>query len=281
VSLRALMGQLDGTTSSIQERLMRVRGSTGRRWVLVACSSLMLAGAPELHAQTTEHVPPDSVVRLRGRVVDSAGVAVPEALVGIAPGGYARTSDREGRFEVVMAGPGTYTLRVRVVGYAPATQELTLAAGEAREVVVRVRRFPVTLSAVEVRAERHSKHLAGILRRQSIGHGRVLFAEDLARYNYVNLSQALGNGFLRLSIPPTMHRTSRSFRRSCSTPMMFIDGQPRRSRPTPKLEDIEAIETHRSVDFIKDAAEFSYGQLGSGCPVILVWTKTGLRHGGR
>lgn len=257
---------------------MRMRAS----WRFVGAALLGVvvasAGAERLAAQRPAAARQDSTVVVRGQIVDSAGVPVAEALVGIAPGGFTRTSSGQGRFEFVLPAPGVYTLRVRRLGYAPASQQLTLAVGETREVSVRLYRFAVMLSPLEVRAARHSKDLVGILHRQSVGLGTVLFGEDLARYNYASLAQALQTPRILQLLPAPRPVSSGSFLRRCTAPRFYIDGKPARTRPMPRLEEVEAIEAHRTIDFIANAAEFTFNDLGSGCPIILIWTKTGLRR---
>ena len=252
----------------------------GRCLVLAAVLGVVVAssGAARAAAQGPAAFHQDSTVVVRGRVVDSTGAPVAEALIGIAPGGFTRTSNGQGRFEFVLPSPGAYTLRVRRLGYAPVTQQLTLAPGETRDVSVRLSRFPVMLSPLEVLAARHSKDLAGILRRQSVGLGTVLFAEDLARYHYTTLAEALATPRILQELPAPRPPSSGSFLHHCAAPRYYIDGKPAGARPKPRLEDVEAIEAHRTIDFIADAAEFKFSDFDSGCPIIMIWTKTGLRR---
>ena len=66
-----------------------------------------------------------------GQVVDeAAGTPLEAARVLLTGTGQIETTNREGRFLFRQVAPGTYQVRVLRVGYKPATQSTTVAAGE-------------------------------------------------------------------------------------------------------------------------------------------------------
>src|SRR3989454_11660884 len=85
-----------------------------------------------------------------GRVVDTAGHPVPQAIVEITQLGKSVTAGADGAFRVALA-PGRYTLAVRRHGFAPAVREVSVGAGQAAlEIVLTPSAFnlePVTVTA--------------------------------------------------------------------------------------------------------------------------------------
>ena len=66
-----------------------------------------------------------------GQVVDEgAGTPLEAARVLLTGTGQIETTNRDGRFLFRQVAPGTYQVRVLRVGYKPATQSTTVAAGE-------------------------------------------------------------------------------------------------------------------------------------------------------
>lgn len=66
-------------------------------------------------------------------LITSENEALPFATVSIEESNIGKTADEEGFFEIENLNPGTYTLKASFVGYVPFEQELTLQAGEIKE----------------------------------------------------------------------------------------------------------------------------------------------------
>lgn len=132
---------------------------TRSRWSALAL--VVLATTRVLGAQAP------ATATVTGRVLDVGGQPVREARVVAredrSGAEWGAAVDAEGRYAVRPPAPGSYTLRVRAVGYGPITRPLgALAAGVAREVefrlapavtaltqqVVTATRSPVTIAAV-------------------------------------------------------------------------------------------------------------------------------------
>ena len=67
---------------------------------------------------------------VQGRVVDAEGRGLPHANVQVAGTLSGAAADSTGRFRFATRESGPHTLRATMVGYAPATQAVTLAAGD-------------------------------------------------------------------------------------------------------------------------------------------------------
>ena len=55
---------------------------------------------------------------IRGRVVDSTGAPIGQAVVVLDPGGQRATTRDNGEYTIPQVAPGTYTVRLRRLGYA-------------------------------------------------------------------------------------------------------------------------------------------------------------------
>src|SRR5437870_5209989 len=87
---------------------------------------------------------------IRGRIADSTGAAIGQAVVVLEPGGMRATSRDNGEYAITRVPSGTYTLRVRRLGYVAPTESITIADGQT---VVRdflVNRAAVSLTEVVI-----------------------------------------------------------------------------------------------------------------------------------
>ena len=82
---------------------------------------------------------------VRGRVADSAGVAIAQAVVRLDPGGLRATTRDNGEFAILHVPAGEYTLSVRRIGYITPSAAITIAEGETV-----TRDFTVTHSVVSL-----------------------------------------------------------------------------------------------------------------------------------
>ena len=67
---------------------------------------------------------------ITGTVVDSAGAILVSAKVVADPSGRQTATDNQGQFRIAGLPPGTYTLTVSYVGFAPSTNAVTVTAGQ-------------------------------------------------------------------------------------------------------------------------------------------------------
>jgi hypothetical protein len=115
-----------------------------------------------------------------GRVLDAASddpvpAATVQALDEQNATVVSTTSDREGRFELRLARPGAYRIRVERLGYpAQVAAELTLGHLEQVEVVLPLYPEPITLPPVTVTARGPERGRHGFERRRTMGAGVFL-----------------------------------------------------------------------------------------------------------
>jgi iron complex outermembrane receptor protein len=87
---------------------------------------------------------------IRGHVADSTGAPIGQALVIADPGGYRATSRDNGDYAISRVPPGTYTLRVRRLGYVTPTVEVIVPSGQVVEQNFVVRHTAVSLAEVVI-----------------------------------------------------------------------------------------------------------------------------------
>src|SRR5262244_3828029 len=95
-------------------------------------------------------LPADTVT---GRIVDSAGHAVPQAIVEVAELGTSVTTSADGAFRLNLA-PGRYTLAVRRHGYAPVVREIIVTTATPAELQIMLTPSPFKLEPLTVTASR-------------------------------------------------------------------------------------------------------------------------------
>ena len=66
---------------------------------------------------------------IRGRVTDAAGGPLARASISAEGSGLRAESDEQGRYEIRDLSPGTYTVRVRILGYVPQSARVTVSGG--------------------------------------------------------------------------------------------------------------------------------------------------------
>src|SRR5438445_1348093 len=124
---------------------------------------------------------------IRGRWADASGAPLARATISAEAAGLRATSDEQGRYEIRGVAAGTYTLRVRLLGYvpqsvkvtvgqSPVTQDFTLAAQA------------ISLSPVDVVVGSRARHTAA---EQLAVPVDVFTSEDIALQGTHETSQIL------------------------------------------------------------------------------------------
>jgi hypothetical protein len=109
---------------------MKFWPSGNRAWIsalvlviLIACSGALFAQAP--------------TGQLRGQIVDQTGAVIPGAALTVKNSSglvVSATSDGAGAYDVKNLAPGKYTVSVTAKGFAPATKEVEIAAGQLKQI---------------------------------------------------------------------------------------------------------------------------------------------------
>ena len=158
------------------------------RLAVVLCLSvpLSLASIPAL-AQT----PPGAIT---GRVTDSTSRAVAGASVQVIGTPFGTRTRDDGSFRLENVAPGSYRLRVSLLGFAPDSASVTVTSGAATEVSLQLRPVAVSLQSVLVVANRMGETQAAALDRQKEAENLVtVLPGDVIRAlpNY-NAAEAAG-----------------------------------------------------------------------------------------
>ena len=121
------------------------------RSVLIRAAGLLFAAVvPSLASSQT-------TIQLEGMLKSSSGEAVPVAQVTVTDPATNETrkatSTSSGQFRVLGLYPGRYTVSVKALGYAPASQDVELIIGQRANIVFTLEKAATELGAVEVRSE--------------------------------------------------------------------------------------------------------------------------------
>lgn len=111
---------------------------------------LSLTGAP-LAAQSGT---------IQGRVTDSAGAAVSGAVVTVERTSFQTTTTAQGRYTLRGVPAGPQTVRVRAIGFRPASTDVTVDGGAVRELDFALARSAVELAPIDVVIGSRGRHTA-------------------------------------------------------------------------------------------------------------------------
>ena len=238
--------------------------------------------------------------RLSGTVRDTAGLPISSVLLRIPDSKRPESrTDSAGRFTFRGLPSDSVRLEVRRLGFVPLDTLIVLSSTDARNVVLVLHPKAVTLEAVTVTDRR--ARLPRVYDRIDKNLGAVLFAEDLPQYQLTSVDDLLKfvPAFAAILAAPER----------CGKRIAFLDGKrippamyERMPPPPPlsdfvRLSDIEAVEVHKSADFLREEflvedpnahvpVKRSIGpiQLGTNPPpmglltgscrrIVLIWTK--------
>jgi iron complex outermembrane receptor protein len=124
---------------------------------------------------------------IRGRVADPAGAPLPRAQVSVEGTGLRATSDDQGRYDIRGVGAGTYTVRVRLLGYVPQSARVTVAEAAAVQNFTMAAQA-IALSPIDVTVGSRARHTAAEELAVPVD---VFTAEQLAQQGTSETSQIL------------------------------------------------------------------------------------------
>src|SRR5438034_8685486 len=124
---------------------------------------------------------------ISGRVSDAAGAPLARAMVAAEGSGLSATTNDQGRYEIRGVAAGTYTLRVRLLGYVPQSVKLTVGQSAVTQ-DFRLAEQAISLSPVDVTVGSRARHTAA---EQLAVPVDVFSAEDIAVQGTNETSQIL------------------------------------------------------------------------------------------
>jgi len=127
-----------------------------------------------------------------GRVTDSAGIPIAQAVVVLVGTIDSAVTNDDGYFAVRNLAPGAYMVSVGRIGFRPERFATTLTAGQTREATIVVTRFVPVLETVTTTARERSAYRAvGFDQRMKIGIGQFLTYDQIVRRQAICLSDML------------------------------------------------------------------------------------------
>ena len=131
---------------------------------------------------------------IAGRVTDSTAKAVAGASVQLAGTPFGTRTREDGSFRLANILPGTYRVRVRLLGFAPDSLRVTVAAGQTTEASLQLRALAVTLQSVLAVAHRGGETKVAALDRQKEADNlvTVLSGDEIRALPNGNAAEAAG-----------------------------------------------------------------------------------------
>jgi len=155
-------------------------------WHPGVISLVLLAVTPV--ARATAATPAASDARtVSGRVTDTDGNPVAQAIVRLIELKRSATSDNDGKYSITQIPPGSYSVSFRVIGYAPQVRKVTVGNADVT-VDVTLKPSVIELPAVQVSAS--AEATSALNSPQPVA---VVGAEDLKKASPTNLGEALAD----------------------------------------------------------------------------------------
>src|SRR5947207_1173946 len=124
---------------------------------------------------------------IRGRVTDATGAPLSRATISAEAAGVRATSDEQGRYEIRGVAAGTYTVRVRLLGYVPQSVKVTVGKSAVTQ-DFRLAEQAISLSPVDVVVGSRARHTAA---EQLAVPVDIFTAEDLTKQGVTETGQIL------------------------------------------------------------------------------------------
>jgi hypothetical protein len=244
---------------------------------------LLLAGAGFFGLSTAAN---GQTGLLTGRLLDSAGVPVPNADVVLAAGTRIAAVDINGRFRFSDVPAGTHTVMARAIGYGFTSARVLVPPGDTGYVEIRMRASARWLDPIEVTVSAEAALLPDFARRRRSGFGYFVSRAEIEAAAPITLSQYLRR------IPVIRIRESLGLAQAVSSRGLrteLIDGELRvvpcvmRIALDGQLQpeevgidivppgEIGGIEIYAGSATIP--AEFASWSTEIGCGLIVVWTR--------
>src|SRR5947207_8005185 len=125
---------------------------------------------------------------IRGHVADSAGAALARVAVSVDAIGARTTTDVQGNYEIRGVPAGTYTVRVRLLGYVPQSVQVTVSDVQPTRHDFSMRVQPISLAPVDVVVGSRARHTAA---QELAVPVDVFNADDIKRQGTTETSQVL------------------------------------------------------------------------------------------
>ena len=218
---------------------------------------------------------------ISGRVVMSkGGTPVPGARIFLTNVRKRLATDSVGRFVFEGLNPGAYRIEASLIGFAPLSAVVSLAAGERKDIEFRADTLGQLLPTIFVEGEPEPVPLRVITtfeRRMSVGMGRFITRDDIVKRNPIRLIDMIR--FLpgvRSDCRGSICQVSLNHDRSGCPPAIFVDDQ-RTSLAVLDItppSDVEGVEVYRGAAETPPELNNEVARCGGA---IAIWTRRGKR----
>lgn len=213
--------------------------------------------------------------QLSGRVLNAAGKPIVGARVQLDGTPRTAVTRQNGEFLLDSLPPGTQSVTVRHLGYAPTEEAVDLASAEPSSVTIRMSEYVPVLETVRVTAARErALDAVGYARRKRTGLGHYLEGDQI-NTNALHFSDVLRTvPGIRVQSAGMGRQVVTSTRGVNGCVMFWLDGTPWQSLEPGDIDDfikpheLGAIEVYTPTN---TPAEFQ-GAQGSSCTTIVGWT---------
>jgi TonB-linked SusC/RagA family outer membrane protein len=229
--------------------------------------------------------------RITGQIVSSQTMRpLDGAQVSIEGTGMGGLANAQGRYLLLNVAPGTYTLRVTIIGYGTARQGVTVVAGEVAtvdfqlaETALSLDELVVTGTAAEVRAKEVGNSLDAVTSREIENIPVLRNSEDILAGRAPGVTVMSNSG--QPGAGGTIKIRGISSISNTKDPLIYVDGirifnEPTRSgwgarTSTSPLQDIAADDIER-IEVVKGAAATTLYGTEASAGVIQIFTKKGI-----
>jgi len=223
--------------------------------------------------------------RIAGRVSDQgSGEPLEGVEVAIEGAAASQVCDAEGRFAFPRVGAGTYTLSFSRLGYGSRSEPITVGPGQVLSLEIRMGVEPIRIEPIAVSVESKSLvlDLAGFYGRRDATSGIFITQEQIEARNPIQLTDMFvslpgvrvsGSGIersvaLRLGLQTT-------FKHNVCPPLVILDGMPVQAPGPGDLDRLVSPWQIAGIEVYGSAAKLplEFHGPGSGCGVIVIWTR--------
>jgi hypothetical protein len=211
-----------------------------------------------------------AVGSIDGTVTDTSLVLLGDATVSILGSNVRVVTGANGRFRISDISPGQVIVMIRRIGFEPLSARVLVAALDTARMSFALERAPTTLDTVVIAEKLHSTAMTEFEERRKFGTGQFMTQDQIERRNVVATSDLLRtfNGLGK--------RGATSVMAGCSRPAVFLDGI--KMPPNLSIDDIAIPKELAGIEYYAGPAQIppQYKVTsGSGCSVILLWTRVG------
>jgi len=183
---------------------------------------------PDTRSRSTDTTPTGGAA-FGGRVTDSAGAPVTQAVVLLVGTADSAVTNDDGSFVVRNLTPGAYLVSIGRIGFRPQRFATTLVGGQTRDTQIILTRFVPVLATVTTTAhERAAYRAVGFDQRMGVGNGQFLTYDQIVAKQATTFTQLLqGMRGVWVTQMPLHQGTSVSGTRGLGSCMAYvIDGVP-------------------------------------------------------